>query len=69
MWHPANLPLAFINYERDYEIYITVAEIRWGLPYVSAVSCAVLLIKPQKVSTLDYSKYSHSINCIGAVLF
>lgn len=37
MWHPANLPLAFINYERDYEIYITVAEIRWGLPYVSAV--------------------------------
>lgn len=22
MWHPAGLPLAFINYEREYEMYI-----------------------------------------------
>lgn len=49
--HLANLPLAFINYERDYEIYITAAEIWCGLPYVrtqSAVCHAILWIKPKK---------------------
>lgn len=40
--HPSDLPLAFINYERDYEIYITAAEIQWGLSYVSAVCHAIL---------------------------